>query len=135
MAGFDENAPVTLFVTVLMIFALMIRRRLLVLLVGAGVTKPGSRKFDENSRRQPSSSHGRGKELSARDKLVFQALDKIAAEIEHLGTQRDILPEIVLSELITKICIRLDSIETNGSQLLRSKRKELLRTAQQMDAH
>ena len=134
MAGFNENAPATLFFTAVMIFALMIRRRLLVMLVGAGVTKPGSRKFDENFRRQPS-SHGRGEELSARDKLVCQALDKIAAEIEHLGTQRDLLPEIVLSELITKICIQLDSIETNGSQLLRSKRKELLRMAQQMDSH
>ena len=70
--------------------------------------------------------------LYARDKDGLEALTKIAAEMEELESKN--LEKTVLSEMVTRICIRLDAIETNGSEPLRSKRKELLQKAEKLDS-
>ena len=71
--------------------------------------------------------------LYSREKSGFEALSKIGSEIEELATRKDELSPIALSELVTRICCKLDEVETKGSPTLRARRKELLRNAEALD--
>ena len=71
--------------------------------------------------------------LYAQEKDTFEALMTVSTEIDDLGGQSGVEPK-VMTELVTRICCKLDAIDTAGSTHLRAKRKELLKKAESIDA-
>lgn len=71
--------------------------------------------------------------LYAQEKEGWEALSKLAKEIDELcETKQTSSPDLV-SETVTRICCRLDEVDTKGSDNLRAKRKELLAKAEALD--
>lgn len=69
----------------------------------------------------------------ASEKDGFEQLSKVEVEITELAAKKDSLASVAFSELVTRICCKLDEIPTNGSANLRSRRKALLQRAQALD--
>ena len=59
----------------------------------------------------------------------------MSKEIDVLSSRcnSEPLSKEVISELVTRICCKLDEVDTRGSDNLRSKRKELLKKAEAID--
>ena len=74
-------------------------------------------------------------EKYTKEKDTYESLQLIQTEINDLKMQKenDGLEKKVVSELVTRVCCRLDSIEVNGSDTLRSMRKDLLRKVESID--
>ena len=88
--------------------------------------------------------------LYAQEKDGAEALASIAREIKELSQQlqqqqnsttdttRDTtttekMESKVVSELVTRICCKLDAVDTMGSETLRAQRKELLQQAERIE--
>ena len=75
-------------------------------------------------------------ELYAKEKDIYDQLSKVEKEIDDLeaaNQKDDGLAHPVVSEMVTRICCKLDAIQTDGSTNLRSRRKMLLRRAEALD--
>jgi hypothetical protein len=72
--------------------------------------------------------------LYAQEKEGFEALSALAKEIEDLAQTKDSISSTAMSEMVTRICCKLDEVDTKGSENLRSQRKELIRKAESMEA-
>lgn len=73
--------------------------------------------------------------LYAQEKEGFEVLSKLSQEIDDLETKKDSTPANALSELITRVCCKLDEVDVQGSENLRAQRKELLRKAESLDTN
>mmetsp|Transcript_36953 Transcript_36953/g.89774 ORF Transcript_36953/g.89774 Transcript_36953/m.89774 type:complete len:158 (+) Transcript_36953:152-625(+) len=73
--------------------------------------------------------------LYAQEKEGFEVLSKLSQEIDNLHSKRASTPTNMLSELITRICCKLDEVDVKGSENLRAQRKALLQKAESMDAN
>lgn len=71
--------------------------------------------------------------LYAQEKEAFEILSQLSHEIDELYSKKDSTPASLLSELITRICCKLDEVDVKGSENLRAQRKELIRKAETMD--
>ena len=69
----------------------------------------------------------------AQEKEGFEALSKLANEIDELKKMKESSSPEVFREMVTRLCCRLDGVDTKGSDNLRTKRKELLLKAQALD--
>jgi len=74
-------------------------------------------------------------ELYTKEKSAYEALQLIETEIHDLKEkkEKDGLEKKVISELVTRLCCRLDAIEVNKSDTLRSMRKNLLKRVESLD--
>jgi hypothetical protein len=72
--------------------------------------------------------------LYSKEKDGFESLSLLAKQIDELAAKKKTTPANVRSELITRICCRLDDIDTMGSENLRTLRKELIQKAENMDS-
>ena len=72
--------------------------------------------------------------LYAQEKEGFEVLSHLSQEIDELEAKKDSTPANELSELITRICCKLDAVDVKGSENLRALRKELLLKAHNLDA-
>lgn len=70
--------------------------------------------------------------LYAQEKETYEKLLSVSTEIDDLAGQSGVEPK-VLTELVTRICCKLDAIDTSGSEHLRAKRKELLKKAESIE--
>lgn len=66
-------------------------------------------------------------EIYAVEKEGFEALSVLNKEIDDLAAK------IEITEYVTRICCKLDSIDTKGSDYLRSLRKDLIAKAEGLD--
>lgn len=73
-------------------------------------------------------------ELYGQEKEGFEALEAVSREIEDLARKKESTSPTVLTELVTRLCCRLDGIDTAGSSNLRRKRKDLIRKAENLDS-
>ena len=67
------------------------------------------------------------------EKEGFEQLSKVELEITELAAKRDSLASVALGELVTRICCKLDEIQTKGSANLKARRKTLLQRAEALD--
>jgi hypothetical protein len=72
--------------------------------------------------------------LYSKEKEGFERLSALAKEIDELKTKKETVADNVVSEMVTRMCCKLDAIETMGSENLRALRKELLRKAENIDS-
>lgn len=72
--------------------------------------------------------------LYAQEKEGFEALSVLAKEIEELKAKKNTIPGNAMTEIITRICCKLDAVETKGSENLRAMRKDLIRKAERIDS-
>ncbi|CAB9510359.1 expressed unknown protein [Seminavis robusta] len=72
----------------------------------------------------------------AQEKEGYEKLQAVAQEIQELqdNISDNSLQPKVISELVTRICCKLDAIDTAGSANLRLQRKELLQKAERLEA-
>lgn len=71
--------------------------------------------------------------LYVQEKDIVDSLLLIRKEIEDLEEKKDTTPDTVRSELVTRICCKLDGVDTRGSGSLRALRKQLIRRAESID--
>lgn len=73
--------------------------------------------------------------LYAQEKEGFETLSKLSKEIDELATKSSDSSSspIIVHELVTRICCRLDEVDTKGSDNLRAIRKKLLAKAEALD--
>ena len=71
--------------------------------------------------------------LYAQEKEGFEALSALSKEIEDLAATKESKSPAVVSELVTRICCKLDGVDTMGSENLRALRKTLLKKAEDME--
>ena len=71
--------------------------------------------------------------LYVQEKDIVDSLLLIRKEIEDLEEKKDTTPDTVRSELVTRICCKLDGVDTRGSDSLRALRKQLIRRAESID--
>ena len=72
--------------------------------------------------------------LYAQEKECYESLSKIDKDIDDLTTKKGETESKVITELVTRICCRLDDVEIpKESQNLRQFRKDLLRKAERID--
>jgi large subunit ribosomal protein L40e len=71
--------------------------------------------------------------LYAQEKEGFEALSKLSKEIDDLAAKKDSSSPIFVREEVTRICCRLDEVDTKGSSNLRATRKKLLAKAEALD--
>lgn len=70
----------------------------------------------------------------AQEKESYEKLQEIEKEIEELNEKSSELAKKVKSELVTRICCKLDEVELNREFVeLRAKRKELIQKAENID--
>jgi len=67
------------------------------------------------------------------EKEVFEALVKLEDEIKDLASKKETMKPIIVREMVTKICCRLDAVDVMGSETLRARRKGLLKRAESLD--
>lgn len=72
--------------------------------------------------------------LYAQEKQGFEALEALAKEIGDLeDKKKQEISMAEISEFATRICCKLDLVDTQGSDNLRARRKELIRRAEILD--
>ena len=71
--------------------------------------------------------------LYTHEKEGFEALTRLEEEITALASKKDTSTPVLIRELVTKICCRLDEVEILGSSTLRARRKDLLKRAESLD--
>jgi Ubiquitin family/BAG domain len=71
--------------------------------------------------------------LYTQEKEGFEALTRLEEEITALASKKDTSTPVLIRELVTKICCRLDEVEILGSSTLRARRKDLLKRAESLD--
>ena len=74
-----------------------------------------------------------GKTKNDEEQKQNEALSDLEQEIHELKQQRSSLESKVLTELITRICCRLDGIDVGGSMTLRNRRKSLIQQAETLE--
>jgi hypothetical protein len=76
-------------------------------------------------------------ELYGKEKEGYEELAAIAKEIDDLASKKKDkkVSQKVVSELVTRICCKLDQVDTKDSDTLRAYRKDLLRKAESVDDH
>eukprot|EP00546_Thalassionema_frauenfeldii_P016342 CAMPEP_0178896900 /NCGR_PEP_ID=MMETSP0786-20121207/1443_1 /TAXON_ID=186022 /ORGANISM="Thalassionema frauenfeldii, Strain CCMP 1798" /LENGTH=154 /DNA_ID=CAMNT_0020567381 /DNA_START=58 /DNA_END=519 /DNA_ORIENTATION=- len=67
------------------------------------------------------------------DKEGLEAINELQKEIDQLSANIDAEKPEVVRELVTRICCKLDGIDTQGSNTLRALRKEAIRKAESLD--
>eukprot|EP00980_Cylindrotheca_fusiformis_P029152 scaffold22740_cov139-Cylindrotheca_fusiformis.AAC.6 len=71
----------------------------------------------------------------ASEKGGYDVLARLQREIADLEAKKEETPSHVTSELVTRICCKLDAVDIQGSENLRALRKQLLRRAEGIDHH
>jgi hypothetical protein len=71
--------------------------------------------------------------LYAQEKDGWDALAVLAQELDDLAAGPD-TTAAAMSDLVTRLCCKLDAVDTMGSEHLRARRKQLLRQAEHLDA-
>jgi hypothetical protein len=71
------------------------------------------------------------KEKDTYDKL--KEIEKEIVELEESKTEKLLLDPAVVSEMVTRICCKLDQIDVKGSTTLRSQRKQMLHRAERLE--
>mmetsp|Transcript_69 Transcript_69/g.194 ORF Transcript_69/g.194 Transcript_69/m.194 type:complete len:164 (-) Transcript_69:336-827(-) len=72
-------------------------------------------------------------ELYAKEKHGYSELSALAKEIDDLNRMKNSKPPAVLSDLVTRICCKLDGVSVDGSKNLRALRKDLIRKAENIE--
>mmetsp|Transcript_26527 Transcript_26527/g.41042 ORF Transcript_26527/g.41042 Transcript_26527/m.41042 type:complete len:164 (-) Transcript_26527:342-833(-) len=72
-------------------------------------------------------------ELYAKEEQGYGELSVLAREIEDLKMMKNSKPPAVISDLVTRICCKLDGVSVNGSKTLRTLRKDLIRKAENIE--
>ena len=67
------------------------------------------------------------------EKVGFEALARLEEEITALASKKETSKPVLIQELVTKICCRLDEVDIMGSAILRARRKDLLKRAELLD--
>lgn len=70
----------------------------------------------------------------AQEKDGYEVLARLGQEIDDLESKKHSTTHHVISELVTRICCKLDAVEINGSENLRALRKKLIRKAEGIDS-
>jgi hypothetical protein len=66
---------------------------------------------------------------------VHEALSELGTQIDALEAKKGSMEHRMMSELVTRICCKLDNIDMQGSdQILRNRRKQLIRKAESIDS-
>ncbi len=70
------------------------------------------------------------------EKDTYEQLKAVEAEIANLEASilKNAQKEGYVAEMVTRICCKLDAIDTSGSQGLRAHRKKLIQTAEGLEA-
>ena len=71
--------------------------------------------------------------IYAKEKDIYNKLIEIEKEIIELEKESSTKEPIVISELGTRICCKLDQIDVMGSTTLRTKRKELIQQVERLE--
>ena len=73
--------------------------------------------------------------LYAQEKEAFETLSNLSKEIDDLARKKDesSLSSVFVHEIVTRICCRLDEVDTKGSINLRDRRKKLIVRAEALD--
>jgi BAG domain/Ubiquitin family len=69
----------------------------------------------------------------AQEKDGYEMLVALSHEIDALEKQSQSMEHIMISEMVTRICCKLDAIDTAGSMNLRNLRKDLIRRAEELE--
>ena len=69
----------------------------------------------------------------AQEKQGFEALAAIASEVDDLANKASTMDPKLMAELVTRLCCRLDEVDTAGSANLRARRKALLHRAEKLE--
>jgi hypothetical protein len=73
-------------------------------------------------------------EFYAADQAGVTAINALTKEIDELVAKADdSTSPAVIHELVTQICCKLDAIDTNGSDILRTMRKQAIAKAEALD--
>jgi hypothetical protein len=72
--------------------------------------------------------------LFANERECFESLSALEKEIDELASKKEETDAHLLSELVTRICCKLDGVDTKGSENLRSFRKDLIRNAESIES-
>lgn len=71
--------------------------------------------------------------LYIQEKDLYELLMAVRTELDDLYDKRMNLKPDAVTDIITRLCCKLDAIDTKDSSTLRTTRKELLKKAQEMD--
>ena len=72
--------------------------------------------------------------LYTQEKESVDSLALLRKEIEELEAKKDTTPNNVITELVTRLCCKLDSVDTKGSDSLRALRKSLIGRVESIDS-
>jgi hypothetical protein len=72
-------------------------------------------------------------EFYAADQTGVTAINALTKEIDELVAKADSTSPALIHELVTQICCKLDAIDTNGSDKLRTMRKQAIAKAEALD--
>mmetsp|Transcript_8176 Transcript_8176/g.11787 ORF Transcript_8176/g.11787 Transcript_8176/m.11787 type:complete len:173 (+) Transcript_8176:201-719(+) len=72
-------------------------------------------------------------ESYATDREGVEAISSILHEIDEVSSKANTLSPKVIHELVTRLCCKLDGIETHGSETLRAMRKQAIAKAEAID--
>jgi hypothetical protein len=72
-------------------------------------------------------------EFYAADEAGVTAISALTKAIDALAANADSTSPVVIHEFVTQICCKLDAIDTNGSDKLRTMRKNAIAKAEALD--